>query len=70
MSTKYGRRCNLAAEMSRGDYTAADVARAAGVKRDTATKWLRGETAPNVFQALSVARALFPDLTIEYLFAD
>lgn len=62
---------NLRAEMARNGIKQADLADATGKSLQTINRWLVNEP-ENVplIDAFLIKKKLFPDLTIEYLFAD
>lgn len=61
---------NLRAEMARCGFTNREIARGIGVSESAYSSWLRGDSAPSVFQAYAIASKFFDDLTIEYLFIE
>lgn len=60
---------NLKAEMARNDVSQEDVAIAAGVSTRTVYNWLKDESRPDIEQCKQMQRSLFPNLSLDYLFA-
>lgn len=63
---------NLEAEMKRFGLDQSDIARTTGKHATTISDWMNGkvDSAFPVKHALKVQRELFPDLDVEYLFAE
>ena len=60
---------NLRAEMARNKVTIQDIAEAIGCNRDTASRKLSDRAHIMLYEAMRI-KALFPDETYEYLFAE
>lgn len=63
---------NLEAEMARFGIDQSDIAETTGKHITTISKWMSGtvDSAFPVKHALKVKRDLFPDMPVEYLFAE
>lgn len=60
---------NLNAEMARDNITAEKISEALGVSANTVRNKLTGRTLFNTQEATKIKNAFFPDLTLDYLFA-
>lgn len=61
---------NLRAEMARKQITIKEMSEFLGVSRDTLANKLARKRQINLDEALSLARYFFPNLTLNYLFAE
>lgn len=59
---------NLKKEMDRRGIKQCRLAQVAGVSERTVYSWLNQDGEPGVFQGQAIRRALFPDLSGDYLF--
>ena len=60
---------NLRAELAREGIGVCELAEKIGINRDTLARKLSGRSALNLDEAINIQKALFPELTVEYLFA-
>lgn len=61
---------NLKAEMARRNLKAKDIAAAIGVETTSVYQILNGDRKLSIARAFAIKKALFPDLPMEYLFAE
>lgn len=61
---------NLLAEMKRRGITQGELAEAVGVTQATVSRWFQGHRTMSVTSSFKIKEKLFPDLSIDYLFAD
>ena len=60
---------NLKSEMKCGSVSRADIARKLGVRPNTVSSWLNGNSAMPIAYAFEIRNAFFPDMTVDYLFS-
>jgi transcriptional regulator with XRE-family HTH domain len=61
---------NLAAEMKRFGISQEEMASRIGTTPETVSRWLNGRNKMPVEACFRVKQALFPNLSIDYLFSD
>jgi transcriptional regulator with XRE-family HTH domain len=61
---------NLAAEMKRFGISQEEMASRIGTTPVTVSRWLNGHNKMPVEACFRVKQALFPDLSVDYLFSD
>jgi len=61
---------NLEAELARNDISRADVAKALGVALATASEKLNKKGRMKLDEAFTIKNTFFPDLSLNYLFAE
>lgn len=61
---------NLSAELSRYGITQEDMANRIGRKPETVSRWLNGKCKMPVGECFRIKEALFPTMSVDYLFAD
>lgn len=60
---------NLRNEMKANSVSQADIARKLGVRPNTVSSWLNGNSAMPITYAFEVRNAFFPEMTVDYLFS-
>ena len=61
---------NLRAEMSRYNISILEMAKQLGCNRDTLSRRLANKSMLNLYDAFAIQQEFFPDLPVEYLFAE
>ena len=59
---------NLRAEMARNSVTVADIAKTCDCSQASVYRWMKGSSGGFAFDDCKKIAALFPDVTLEYLF--
>ena len=61
---------NLSAEMRRFNIEQREIAEHIGRTPETVNRWLTGKNPPSVEDAFKVRDTFFPNMSVDYLFAD
>ena len=59
---------NLRAEMARHSVSVADIAEVCGCSQASVYRWMKGDSGGFAFEDCTKIAALFPNVTLEYLF--